>query len=343
MPTVTRFFSNTQLLNKKRTLVNVGGHGDCGFRAVAAGLLDHFLISPQSTRPIINKILARHFVFFPAHRPARASSQLVESVLHKVKMSELIPSMAYTLRQIAVDEMVASPVHYPGAFVQDNEQTSPQSMRQVHTWIDESSICALAHALELPIEVHVVQQGKTLALPPLLYHPTAHDYPIVIELERQHYRPCLLKPASFSSDIYDCVQIPALVEQVVDDPDMQGILKQIAIAEAHVKMAYEKHHTRLLTMVNAGELSKDDLLNLYIKGMNRSDYLVGRVKHVDHEYQSDFFSRAIARPTHAADISFEDAMIAELVHALARAMSIGHLSAADVFLPLDGALEQRMI
>lgn len=338
------FFSNASVVETPRTIVNVGGDGDCGFRSIAAGLIDNFSAFPHLSKPLLHKVLQRHFAYYPQHRPQMLAletpSQLMARVLKKVNMPELIQSLAYTLRQLAVDEMVKNPARYPGAFVQHNEQTSPAKMRQARTWIDESSICALAQSLDLPIHVRVVTRGKELAPPPLTYNAQAKhaatNPTIVIELERQHYRPRLINPDLFKSNVYDSKSRLSPIQVDVVDRDIPEILKEIAEVEKRTIEVFESTRDRLTTMVSAGELTKKNLLDLYIKGIKTSDYLLGRVKHIDQEYQTDFFSRAIAQlPSHSPSQPHEDAMVAELVHALARAISIGDMRAEEVFTQVE--------
>lgn len=339
-----QFFLTSSVDQLSRSVVNVGGQGDCGFRAIAAGLIDNFNVFPRLNKPLLQKVLQSHLSYYPQHRPLIQSledpRQLMAQVLRRIDMSELIPSMAYTLRQLAVDEMVKNPAQYPGAFVQNNEHTSPAEMRCSRTWIDESSISALAYALDLPIDVRVIIKGKELAASPLKYNANVKSSitnpTVVIELERQHYRPCLVKPEAFKSNVYDSKPPLSPVQMNIVDRDMQEILQEIAEVEKHMLETFERTRDRLITMVEAGELTKKNLLDLYIKGISTSDYLQGRVKHVDQEYHADFFSRAIAQlPNHSSSQSCDDAIVAELVHALSRAISIGDMRAEDVFTQVD--------
>lgn len=344
MPMARRFFPQQVVTPTSRTTVNVGGNGDCGFRSIAAGLVDNFFTHPHLNKTLLNHILQRHFIYYPVHRPNLSEEetphQLMSRLLKKVTMSELIQTMAYTLRQLAVDEMVKNPVQYPGAFVQNHEHTSPAEMRQPQTWIDESSISALANALNLPIRVRLISSGKELSSPPLTYHSQSRhatmNPPVVISLERGHYQPSLLNPRIFQSNVYDSKVQMSPVQTVVTDSDMPEILKKIAEAEARTVAAFESTRDCLTAMVTAGELTKSRLLEVYIKGIVSSDYLQGRMKQVDKEHQADFFSRAIAdHPSHTITSKHDDAIVAELVHAIARAISIGHMCAEEVFTQID--------
>ena len=146
----------------KRVFVDVGGNGDCGFRAIAAGLLDYFLMHPRMNGELLNKVLSSHFSYFPTHRTTMPglvkASERMERLIKQVRMTELLPAMAYTLRQLAVTELCENPALYRGAFIDRHETTTPEEMRKPTTWIDESSIAALARALAMPIEVQIVER-----------------------------------------------------------------------------------------------------------------------------------------------------------------------------------------
>lgn len=340
----------SQPIIKTRTVVNVGGNGDCGFRAVAAGFIDNFLMHSHFSVELLSKVLYPHFVYYPQHRPQMTGlmtvNDFMKGMLANVSMPELIQTMAFTLRQLAVDEMSAHPANYPGAFVQNNEKTSPEFMRKSVTWIDESSIAALAYALSMPIEVRVVERGKELPLPPLNYPSnvklSAINPKIVIELESAHYRPRLLDASPFKSDIYGTFpEIKPIINDQVADTDLSQILVIIAAQEKRVITEFEALRDNLNCLVSDGTLTKNNLIDIYIKGMVTSDYLQGRVRHVDEELGNPYFSNALSNArsvdqvVHSPLRTHDEEICVELVRAIARAISIGHMNADDVYAQID--------
>lgn len=348
-PTALSFLAQSHT-KTTRTAIHVGGHGDCGFRSVAAGFIDNFLMHSHFSVELLNKVFSRHFVYYPQHRPQMTgltrASDMMTRLLTDVSKPELIQTMAFTLRQLAVDEMVAHPERYRGAFVQDHEQTSPEFMRDPATWIDESSILALAYALDMPIEVRVVESGKELSLPPLNYPPgikvSATKPKVVIELKAGHYRPELLDPSYFKSDIYDTFpEVKPIISGQVADPELPEILMRIETEEQRLIAEFEALRHNLHCMLKDGTLTKNRLLELYIKGMATSDYLQGRVRHVDDERGHSYFSNAldaaqgVDKIFHSPLHTYDEDVSVELVHAIARAISIGHMNADDVYAHID--------
>jgi hypothetical protein len=329
----------------KPAFIDVGGNGDCGFRAVAAGLIDNFLQHPRMNADLLNKVLACYFSYFPAHRTTLpglvTAAERMQQLIKDVRMGDLISAAAYTLRQIAVTEMCTHPERYRGAFVERNEGTTPEDMRKSTTWIDESSIAALANALAISIEVQVVERGKTLPMRLRYNDLGAGTPPVVMQLKNGHYTPRVSLVERFTSVNSQCVRKVQPVNTVTADPELPEIYATIAREDERLVVAFENAYDRLALMVAAGELSKDDLLAMYVKGMADSDYLSGRITHVCIEHGNQHFFDAIIRaqrgsPQDSSPTSGNDKVIVdELIHALARAFTIGQMSADHVFASID--------
>ena len=332
---------------KNPVFVNVGGRGDCGFRSIAAGIIDNFLAHPRANSDLLAKILSQHFNFFPEHKPALpglvTATERLTYVIKYVRMSQLLPSLAYTLRQMAVTEMCEHPARYRGAFVDNNEGTTPADMRQASTWIDESSIAALSNVLALPIEVVVVSRVKTLPMRLRYNEFEAGNSPVVIQLQGGHYIPQVTSPEIFTPVSSQPAHVIApATEKLSEDRRLAEIHAAIVVEDKRLVDTFEETHHRLMTMVITGELSKQDLLNMYIKGMANSDYLAGRVAYVGVEHGNQHFFDAILSVqggvVHAAITQGDEAIMAELVHALARAITIGQMNADDLFAHVDDTL-----
>lgn len=332
--------------------IDVGGHGDCGFRAIAAALVDQLLTKnnfPVNARPrgiedLFKRILARHFKLFPMKHASGLKTvtervrDLVDSPARMVdspaKMAEFIDKLAYTLRQIAVDEMVTYPENYRGAFVDDTEGTSPAEMRQPSTWIDETAIAALANALHIPVTVKIVEPNKEI--PAMKYHGQAESQgvgEVVMQLQGQHYIPRVSQPERFQLVANQPVPpIEPNPEQGKPDPEMPAILARIEAEDNRLLAEFDYYKSLLSNMVQYGNLNKDQLISMYVKGLGSSDYLRGRIRQVGLEYGNEhFFAEITARAQNRPAIiglsreANESQVMKELIHAIARAVSIGQL------------------
>ncbi|KTD66286.1 OTU domain-containing protein [Legionella spiritensis] len=336
-----------------RELVDVGGYGDCGFRAVAAGVLDNFFAQTFTNQPLLKKLLERHFQYFPPN-PAVGLSTPFDRVRNTVStpagMAKFLNEFAFTLRQLAVEEMVAHPEHYRGAFVNGHEGTSPEEMRQPATWIDETAIAALANATNLPIDVRVVESGKELAMR-LQYGPdskkTTFD-PVVIQLQNGHYIPQLRQSALFKSVKGQPVSVTFPTADHSHDPDMASILLRIKQDDERMATLFDDHFKRLNSMLDAREINKEQLIQIYIDGMGSSDYLKGRVHQVGLENGNQrFFADVIEKaqggglPIKLSNDTHETQVVHELTHAIARAIAIGHLDPEQVYAYIDNNEEEK--
>ena len=335
-------------LDKKPVFVDVGGNGDCGFRAVAAGIIDHFLMHPRlMNNDFLKKILDLHFGYFPEHRTTMpglvTAAERMLQLTKQLRMNTLIQTLSYSLRQMAVNELCAHPDVYRGAFIHQNEHTTPEQMRKASTWIDESSIAALANALAMPIEVHVVERVKTLPMR-LVYNATAKGAPpVVIQLQSGHYVPRVTLGERFTSVLSQPVRgLLPVMDHVKQDQGMADIFAIIALEDERLLKTFETTYKKLSTMVAAHEFGKNDLLDAYVTGISCSDYLEGRTTCVSIEQGSQHFFDTISRAkagfanaTNPAD-DHEKAITNELIHALARAVSIGQMSEDHIF----GRIEQ---
>ncbi|WP_019215572.1 OTU domain-containing protein [Legionella tunisiensis] len=340
------------------SFVNVGGTGDCGFRSVAACLIDDYLFKRNlANQQLLEKILARYFDYFPHPQPfGRTARDRLESMTRSpLAMAECTRRFAYVLRQIAVDELCTYPEKYRGAFAsfEDNDQhakedkeTTPQQMRQETTWIDESAIAALSNALgELPIEVQVVTKNRALPMR-LQYNVPSDTTPaVVMQLQKGHYIPRVSQPARFMNISEQQSNMGPLqpVTRDIQDPPQSEILAKIAAEDQRLRDEFDQTLNQLTASVVAGEVTKEELLEIYIKGMAKSDYLQGRIKYVGLEHGNQRFFEAIESAKPGAKIkavkldsgSHDEQVITELVHAIARAISIGQLNPNMVFAKIE--------
>lgn len=327
-------------------IVDAGGRGDCGFRAVAVGIIDNVVNNPSGNHSLFNELLKRYALKYslPPLRtgglftPQERSLEIIQAFSRPYEMAKFIIRMADILRQIAVDEVVKYPDIYRGAIISDNENTSPEIMRKPETWIDETAIAALANAIELPVIVKVTEPGKELFMREG-YGPKKGQNkvdPVVIHLQSKHYQAEVSNTTPFANVSHQEVDFSVLSQEPVDDPDMPELLAKIAKADAQVMDHYEANINRLRTMVECKEIARESLLDIYISAMAESDYLRGRIRYVGLEHGNQtFFEDALKQQAAGQTINvskdYEMQLTNELVHAIARAVSIGQLDENKVF------------
>lgn len=331
-------FQNPQHTKRssQRALVDVGGYGDCGFRALAAGILDNVLLNKAllANKKLIVTLFAAYDHYFSADlsQPGDPYERLKHMFAVSAQRSELIIRLAYVLRQIAVSEMVSHPEHYPGAFIQDHEGTSPEDMRKPTTWIDESAIAALSNVLHLPVCVYAIESNKELANR-IVYQPQSvkehQDLPdpVVIQLASGHYQPLVKQSEVFQlNDISSRSILTSTVEH--HDPQMTEILEKIKIHEEKVLTTFSHFYDELTNLLIDKKLDKAQLLSIYIAGMNNSDYLQRFSCHLDlhrRYFENTLHEAKAGVSVNKPNETQENYVVERLIHAIARAVAIGHL------------------
>ena len=201
--------------------------------------------------------------------------------------------------------------------------------------------------------VRVIEKNKEL-FKPLHYGPNASDSEVMqaceieIQLEGQHYQPKLADSDAFKKVESEkaFMQKPP-VSLASYDPSLKDILVRVQKADEQMLKEFSDHKDRLKALVDEGQLDKEQLLTIYIKGLNKPDnsgYLAGRIRQVGMEYgNQDFFARAIdnvgsdlsIRSSNSSDV-FDVIIVEELVHAIARAMATTHdLSPDEVYAQIE--------
>lgn len=338
-----KFFAKPELQNTSasRQVINVGGHGDCGFRSVAAGLIDNFHNASKSNNASLKKLITYYYQYYPDYKPNQGlltPKDHMSFLMNNLHMPELIDSLAFVLRQIAVDEMVAKPECYRSAFVAKHEGTSPARMREKSTWIDEAAIAALAHALSVRIHVSVTSRNHELPLK-LRYKPeteVANTPDIALHLKDDHYQPEIMNVALFRGALERKARPIQSVQVKSNDPSLQDIMQRIKAVDQQMLAEFEHTKTMLSAALTANEITMEQLLTRYIESIGTSDYLRGRVKYIGMEHGNQHFFEQIISD-HKSDglahktFSHRELVSQELIHALARAVSIGQLSEEALF------------
>lgn len=340
------FSAKTKLVKpekiEKLVCIDVGRGKDCGFRAAAVAMVDNILAKPRANEDLARKLLKLHQEYFPQppiaksfqqqyslRTPTKRLAMRVETRDVRAKANYL-SELAFVLRQVAVDEICDHRLQYRGAFVANgmNEGTSPEKMRRQESWMEECAIAALSKAMQLPIKVQVVAPGKKIPL--CLKYTTAKEpigSSIVMQLQNQHYMPLVNKSDYFTGINKQTIEaVEPVVKPRRKDPELSEILAEIAAEDKRLNEEFEHNKTWLNVLVEDGDITKQDLLAIYIKGLKKSDYLQGRVKHGNqHLFEAINEALNVEPSVLSKEKNHDKEIIEGLVEAIARAISIQHL------------------
>lgn len=334
--------------SKTPRAVSVGGGADSGFRAMAVAFIDYVSTHVRVKGDVVQRLLSRHFDYFPHHKPAAygliTPQERMQQMMNNVRLSSLVPSLAYTLRQMAVDELCAHPVRYRNAFIKHHQKTSPKTMRDPSTWLDDSAMPALAEALSLSLDIQVVR-GQS-SLPVRLRYNEHADHPTLrLQLQDEQYFP-LVRSAERFSDVKASAAFKHEVQLSSTNhnlDDFNAILKEIAQDDQRILTVLKATYHRLNVMVAAGELDKAGLIDLYLSAISSES----RVKYVGTEYGSQDFFSCLSDPKQddvpivLEQKSHDQQVMDELIKGISRAISTEQISTEKVFAQLDQVPESR--
>ncbi|MGQ3889568.1 OTU domain-containing protein [Legionella sp. CNM-1927-20] len=360
----TTFFTS-QKLAKRILLQSTGKVADSAFRAVAAALIDNVLNDRRITanKPLLDKILERYSKYFNLPEgaglltPTERLLQLINRPDRPEKMAKFVAEFAYTLRQIAMDQLLKDPERYMLTFLEENKDSSIRDMRDPNTTNGKTLIAALADALSIPIIINPALPRESLHAT-LDYGPDSKPsfntpQGVQIRLEGKAYIPYLRNPASFQTT-YSSNQIIHPKESVENDPPIETVLDKIDLKRQDLLASFKAHKRRLeflvqdMSLIHGMEATKDQLIAIYISSVKDRKQLIESTKYVGTEHGSEHFFEVIQdnqtqRPMTSSSsvvsnpnvVNYDSHVIQELINTLAREMTIGRLDENLVYESLD--------
>ncbi|CDZ76043.1 hypothetical protein BN59_00307 [Legionella massiliensis] len=334
---------NTRAVNttSKLTYVDVGGDADSDFRSVAAAMIDNILlVRSRANQDLAKKLLEIHATHFEQTQiPVRlmTHAEILAKLLEAPQSrAKFLNELAYALRQETVSEMVNNPVRYRPAFVA-NKNLSPEEMRQQSTKLHPCAMAALSTAMQVPVELHEVEPNKegqklTVYNAGLQLHSAS---PIALLRHGDDNFALLNRPEYFS--MMNRQKIEPIHPKAVSfkDPLLEEIHVKIAAEDQYLVQEYEHTVKRLNKWLQVGELSKESLLNGYIKNLGSEHQEQTKYVGIEHGSQHLFEELLTARkmllPMQSAGANHEEQVTSELVRAVARKVSTGQMDISLVY------------
>lgn len=336
-----KFFNQISLHGKalanEPTFINVGMQEDCGFRAVAVGLLQNIVTHPRINADLIKLLLKEHVKYFEQQLTAQHPALIkpYDRMIHLIEskgMPELVLAMAYTLRQMVVDEWVANPERYVHCFVDKHRWKTPAMLRMPSTWLDVSSMAALAHILSMPIVIHEMyslQVDDALQCPNRLYYQSAKYHAVTNPRINIQWHGAYYLPEVVASDLFvDLATFPLpsnYPTPPIDTLSMDVLERQLASTHKQYQQIYAE---RLKCMVMSGELDTDNLIEMYVQGIRPQVHDEPCQLGIDMSRQHGL-SRPMLAPLKT------NTMDSALMDGIARAISLGQLDIEHAFAIID--------
>lgn len=270
---VTGFF-NKAIAKQDNTFIepsfiNVGGEL---FHAIAVGLIDDFKNTSRHHEPSIKKILEYFYRYFPkliANQAYLTPAERMSMLIKSGRNSEIVECMAFVLRQIAVDEILAHPLNYREVFSHFSPETEKRDLTHSSTMLPIGAIKALHNVLALNMTLSHREHGKELRRRERLEHENnslpASAFQVVLQVQGNYYFPQVKSKADYAY----VGQLAISPKPHVDENRLLGnllpTLNEITQADKQLLSDYEQKRRILSSMIDAGELSVKQLIDLYIE------------------------------------------------------------------------------
>lgn len=342
---VAGFFNSTRALELKQKSSSVYIHvGGDQFHALAAALMDVFKSFSRTSDGFAKKILGQLCFYFPKYmnsQPYLTPSERLNLLLKNCRTTELMDSLAYVLRQMAVDEMEANPLNYRDVYAGFQDETPKNHLREPSTKLPRSCLHALADALGIMIHLSIVEQGKELGQK-RVYSTDLHSpetFEVTLQQQDDHYFPKIKDKAYFA---YAGQLALAPVKPAIQTGSMETIAeirRLIAEDNKRLAIAFEQTKKTLRSMVDAGELSKEQMMGLYVEFLptqySSADSMDFMGSSADIFIHQPINGVATARP--------EQHIVYSLIDAVAQWITSGQINADAFFNRLENLESKKSI
>lgn len=245
--------------------INVGGEQ---FHAAAVALIGELHHNLNLKDDILKKIIANYFHYFPQALPDEAylttPRERIRRLLNNPRTSELVERIAYVLRQLAVDELYTNPLNldYREIFLSLKKDTPLNYLRDVRTSLPLSIFNALAQALNISIILSFKELGKELRKCEQMGDSNC-AVSLLIQVQDQQYYPAVKQKNEFTHVGKLKIAITPIKQAAEKQGDLEDIFNLITEANESLLHVFKQQRHKILCMVNANELSREQLIELY--------------------------------------------------------------------------------
>ncbi len=326
------FFNNpsSDVQRKQSVFIDLGDEdGDSLLRGIAAGLLDKILKKQKVAVPVVEKIMKLYLVRFPEDRristKVSATERLQQLVQH-TRLGKLTQRVAYILGQMIAKEFSENEEYSRLVF---NGELTSTAITHDEGW---GAITALSSALpELPLEFQIVEADKPL-FKRVSFNTTTKQNPdsVVMQLQDGYCRPRLA-----SSVFTSVVLLPvSKLSRVVEDSNLASFSDVNTAAPTELELVvstFEEVYRPLCAMVVAGELSADDLRDIYAQNATQRS-----VSASQQRFRPNIFDGVVSAQSGNASSSQGQMQFAKyLAYSISKAVSLGEMDKTAIFNLVD--------
>lgn len=271
----TSFFERSLASIDKKTaesgskLIPIGGEV---FHALAVAFLDTWKSISYAQAPAVQIIYKQFQIYFPNYispyqAPLTKPVERMRMLMNSARRSEVVDCLAYILRQILINEVYAHPLNYREIFDGLDANTSKNYLRQPDTKLANTVLRALVIALDVTLVLLFLEPGKELRKR-VVYETKTNSSPkmeLTLQVQDDNYFPKVKYPSDFAyvGQLATKSHPPAQVHQQTET--IAEYLTVINEDNQRLLSLYKQWRHNLLTMTQAGELTRLVLIALFIK------------------------------------------------------------------------------
>lgn len=325
---------------QKPGFVDAGGDQDNLLYALATGFVDNLLTRPRTNMPVLTQLLA-------ANKHLILPSQRLDNMADKpVVLAVFIRAVADTLRQIAVKELNDHPELY-------QEEFDAVEMLQAGNGMPARSLDALANVLNILVVINETEPGKGLHKQKLCLPGQVLTIPhdkIVMRLQQEYYFPLVVNVRQMKEAVAAQASLPPAPVVAPQRPDTMRQARRQSIQETYAKFVadFERHAHCFLSILEAGEIDRQALLQVYVSNLVFVPATQGHIKRADIQHGTQRYfedaMRHINRPVQVTDLvtMVPDRQVErELCYALARGITLGLMDENKVYAQVEHAESGR--
>lgn len=320
----TSFFRNTgspKTTRIKSEFIDVGGDA---FHALAVAFMDNLKRGAHLSDYAASTILQRFFTYFPDYKITQAylsTTDRMRLLVNNTRKSEIVECLAYVLRQLTVDAILANPLAYPETFSGLSKQTLQDYLRQIDTTLPYSALAAIAETLHINLILSFKEPGKELRKRQIHQGSGAEvPFEVTLQVQGDRYFPKVSTKTDFIYVGQLAIKAPAPIASCSVDT-LSNELELIAQQDAALLSKAEEYRKILMNMVADRELTKDLLVDLYIKFLP-SQSSAPRFALIE-QANKVLVNEAVG--------SLEQQNLVSLVHSLAQELSAGTIDVDNFF------------
>lgn len=268
------FFKSTAKQETGKSFIDVGGNP---FHALTVAWMDSYKNTARTNDASAKILVANIQKYYPqliSPQPYLTAAERLGMVLNSSRKSELVTCLSYVFQQIAVDEIYANPLSYREVFINLDPQTPKNYLRLPKMALPVRALTALVDALGFTLTLLVAEHDKTLRKKERYTKDglNASKFELVLQVLGNYVYPQVKNKDEFAfvGKLTQKQIEPVLSEQHGEETIASTVLL-ISEDNKRILSAYEQTRKILLTMVAAGEVSREQLIALFIEFSPKSN------------------------------------------------------------------------